>query len=282
MSLRSRCARALVGVALAAPRLVAQTDYYNTDAGRPLRVEDAHAIERRAVEIQVAPLRLERSAGARYQWGIEPELAIGLLPRTQLEVGVPLLLFDGAPGTRTAGAAGVDLSVLHQLNAETALPALALSANLLLPAGPFGPDRSYTSVKAIATRTLPAFRIHVNAQRTFGSAPTIPSGGVPEPGADGIDLRGAGAAELSRWMAGVSIDRPFPLQSLLLGAELIAKQPLDADHPVTWSTGAGLRHQLSPRVAVDGGAGYRFTRPDRHWFATIGAAVAVGLPWRMR
>ncbi|MBA2669021.1 MAG: hypothetical protein H0U67_01455, partial [Gemmatimonadetes bacterium] len=30
--------------------LAAQTDYYNTDAGRPVRIEDAHPVERYAFE----------------------------------------------------------------------------------------------------------------------------------------------------------------------------------------------------------------------------------------
>jgi len=76
--------------AASAGRLAAQTDYYNTDAGRPLTIEDAYPVERRAVELQAAPLRVERALGGVYRWGIEPEVAIGILPRTQFEVGLPL------------------------------------------------------------------------------------------------------------------------------------------------------------------------------------------------
>src|SRR5687768_6412664 len=79
----------------------AQTDYYNTDAGRPITVADAYPVERRAVELQLAPLRLERSRGGVYQWGLEPEFAVGILPRTQIEVGFPLAYVDaGAAGRR--------------------------------------------------------------------------------------------------------------------------------------------------------------------------------------
>src|SRR5688572_23274403 len=38
----------------------AQTDYYNIDSGRPVRIEDAYPVERYAFEAQVAPLRMER------------------------------------------------------------------------------------------------------------------------------------------------------------------------------------------------------------------------------
>ena len=100
----------MLASAAAPARLDAQTDYYNTDAGRPIRIEDAYAIERRGLEIQAAPLRLERSKGGVYRWGLEPELAAGILPRTQLEVGVPLVYTDAGLGRHTTGLAGVDVS----------------------------------------------------------------------------------------------------------------------------------------------------------------------------
>ena len=85
---------ALALVAAVSGRLAAQTDYYNTDAGRPVRIEDAYPVERYAFEAQVAPLRLERADGGGYHWEIEPELAYGIFPRTQVEVGLPLTFQD--------------------------------------------------------------------------------------------------------------------------------------------------------------------------------------------
>ncbi len=254
---------------LAAPTLLeAQTDYYNTDAGRPVTVEDAIAIEYRAVEIQLAGFRLERSRGGIYQWGIEPAIAAGLLPRTQFEIGLPILAVDGG-GVSTTGLAGFHVRVLHNLNAETTIPAFAIAAELRIPAGGLGPRRAYPSVKAIATRSLPAGRVHVNAQLTAGSRI---EGGNEEPSrpAEG---------ELSRWLLGVAVDRAIPLRSLLATGELVARQPMRAGDDVEWSTGAGIRYQLSPRVVGDAGAGYRLTGHDRGWYLTAGAAVAIGLPW---
>lgn len=271
---RGRRHRLTVGLALvqfffSAGSAVAQTDYYNTDAGRPITVEDAYAIERRGLEIQVAPLRLERSRGGVYAWGIEPELAAGILPRTQLEIGFPLAFVDLGTGRRSTGLAGIDLSALYNLNAETSIPALAVAADVLLPAGGLGPDRAYPTLKGIATRTLSWARFHVNGQYTLGSRRSA------------ADASGEAhlTAELSRWVAGVAVDRTMPLQSLLLTAELVARQPLTASSDVTWDAAAGTRHQVSPRVALDGGAGYRLTGAEKGWFATVGAAVAVGLPW---
>jgi len=38
--------------------LRAQTDYYNTSAGRPMRIEDAAPLEYRGVELDLAPRNL--------------------------------------------------------------------------------------------------------------------------------------------------------------------------------------------------------------------------------
>ena len=249
-------------IACAAP-VAAQTDYYNTDTGRPLQIEDAYPVERRAFELQAAPLRLERGGGSVYRWGIEPEIAFGVLPRTQIELGAPLAFIDGGPASRTGGLAGLELSALYNLNVETAIPALGVAAGVLLPVGGLGPDKAYASVKGIMTRTFTWARFHVNAEYTFGSRPTEVTDG----------------AELSRWTAGIAVDRPFPLRSLLVAGEVFAREPLRAGEEVEWNTGAGLRYQLAPRFALDGGIGRRLTGDDRAWYFTVGMAYAFGLPW---
>lgn len=265
----------LVAVAaLSAPLapLSAQTDYYNTDAGRPVRVEDAYAIERRAVELQLAPFRLERARGAAYRWGLEPELAVGLFPRTQVEIGFPLAHVEGLTGRRQTALAGIDASVLYNLNAETRLPALAVVAEVLLPVGAMAPDKAYPSFKAIATKTFPWARFHLNGQVTVGDAPVAPVG----------IGRSASSTELSRWLVGVAVDRTLPLRSLLLTAELVTSQPIDATEQTAWDVAGGARYQLSPRLAVDGGGGYRLSGTDAGWYLTAGAAMSIGLPWSPR
>ena len=268
MSIPLRRTGLLLASTILATPLSAQTDYYNTDAGRPLRIEDAYPVERRAFEIQAAPLRIERASGGTYRWGIEPELAFGILPRTQIEVGAPLAFIDAGVDARTSGLAGVDLSVLHNLNVETAIPALGIGVDVLLPVGALAPEDAYTSFTALATRTLTWARFHVNGRYTLGDE--------PDAGDDG------GTLELSRWLAGVAVDRALPLRSLLLGAEVFARQPLREGADVEWTTSAGTRWQLTPRWALDGGIGRVLTGDDRAWFATVGGAYAFGLPWRSR
>src|SRR5689334_8897294 len=257
---------ALVALALplVAPRdLRAQTDYYNTDAGRPLAVEDYLAVERHALELQAAPLRVERGRGGAYTWGIEPELAWGILPRTHVELGLPLASVDrgSANGGRVGGVAGVDLALFHQLNVETSLPGLALAGDLLLPVGGLGPERAHATVGAIATRTTSVARFHVNARYGFGPRPA----------------EGEGTAELSRWLAGLAVDHTFALQSLLVGGEVVLRRPLGGGRDEL-AIGAGTRAQLSPRWALDGGLGRRVTGDEQGWYLTAGTAYAFGIP----
>ena len=256
---RSRCVLASVWLSAIPALLSAQTDYYNTDAGRPITVEDAYATERYAFELQLAPVHLERSRGGRYSWGIEPEIAYGFLPRTHIEIGLPIAFIDGAAGQRRSGIAGLDVSLLHSLNAETSIPALAIAADVLAPVGSLGPDKAYASAKGIITKTLRVARFHLNGRYTFGS----------EPGA-----ASAGASEVSRWLGGLAVDKTFPLRAMLITAEVFARQPIESAEDVDWNAGAGIRYQLSPQFALDGGLGRRLTGADQAWFVTFGLARA--------
>lgn len=243
--------------------IAAQTDYYNTDAGRPITVEDAYATERYAFELQVAPLRLERSNGGLYTWEVEPEIAYGILPRTHIEVGVPIAYRDRGAAGKTVGAAGLDISMLHNLNAETSIPALGIAGELLLPFGGLAPENAFFSAKGIATRTLTWARFHFNARYTVGGTPTV------SPLAEEDE-----EVDVSRWLLGVAMDKAFPLKSMLVTAESFVSQPIQEDGEAQWNVGGGVRYQASPRLALDVGLGKRFTGDDQGWFVTFGMARA--------
>ena len=245
---------------VAASPLHGQTDYYNTDQGRPILIEDAYPVERYAFELQFAPLRIERHQGGSYAWGVEPEIAYGIFPRTQIEVGLPLHYRD-APTASRFGVAGLHLSVLHNLNVETrTLPALGVAAEAVLPVGSFAPEVSYLSAKGILTRTYRLARFHVNGRYTFGE---LASGDDP--------------GEFSRWMAGIAVDRALPLRSMLITGELYTEQPLVESAELEWNAGGGVRYQWSPHVALDLGGGKRFTGAEQGWFMTFGAAYAFAI-----
>jgi len=257
-----------------ASALTAQTDYYNTDAGRPVQIEDAYATERYAFELKLAPVRLERGQGGVYNLGIEPEIAYGILPRTHIEVGVPLAYNDLGGGRSRSGVAGVELSAFHNLNVETrTLPALGLRADALLPVGSLGPDRTFASVKAIATRTFSFSRFHLNGQYTFGSGDPVeivpaPDDLVPPDTGDG------GAVEVSRWLLGAAVDKTMPLRAMLITADFFARQPIEEAEDVDFNIGTGIRYQLNQNFNIDGGIGRRLNGPGQGWFATFGTAYA--------
>jgi hypothetical protein len=85
-----------------------------------------------------------------------------------------------------------------------------------------------------------------------------------------------GSAETDRWLAGLALDRAFPLSAMLLIADVYARQPINEQADVEWHTGAGIRYQLSPRLALDAGIGRRLTG-DSSWYVTFGSAYAFGL-----
>lgn len=268
----TRCSRHVLAAVLfsvATTSASAQTDYYNTDAGRPLTIEDATATERYAFELQLAPLRLDRTRGGIYQWAVEPELAYGILPRTQLEIGAPLAYFDAGRGVRKSGLAGIDISVLHNLNVETSIPALAISGDVLLPVGPLGPDKAVFSAKGIATRTFPWARFHLNAKYSFASG--VNGDSFPGPGEGRVER---GEAQPSRWLAGIAADRTFPLRSMLVGAEVFARQARGRGTDPQWNAAIGFRRQLSPIFNIDAGIGKQLSGDDQSWFATFGFARA--------
>jgi hypothetical protein len=266
-----RCTFLCLLAFLAIPGAIqAQTDYFNTDRGRPLHVQDAIAIERYAFELQAAPLRWSRASTARVLWSVEPELAYGILPGTQLEVGVPVFVTEGFEGGSRAGVGAVHVSLLHALNTESlGLPGLAVNAVVVVPAGNFGPRRLYTTLGVLATRTTFLGRVHLNADATQGDRIAADDSRWETP-------RSAGLEGLSRWTAGVAVDRAMPLRSLLVGAELVARRPIREGSTVEWQAATGARWQLDPRWALDAGLA-RTLGEDHEWSLTFGAARSFGL-----
>ena len=170
---RGIAAPALISLA-AAPPLAAQTEYRSLDAGRPLRVEDAMPAERGALDLQLAPARLELLPGGRVRWQASPKLAYGVLPRTELEVRAPLVYRERGAAPR-AGLAGVGVGFTHAFNVETLrIPALAVGGEVFLPVGAVAAPRATASVKGIVTRSFRFGRVHLN-----GSYGTYAQLGLP-------------------------------------------------------------------------------------------------------
>jgi hypothetical protein len=169
---RLRLPLSFIVLMLAVPAARAQSEYHNTDTGRPLRVEDALATERYAFELQLAPVRVERIAGGIYRARVEPKLSYGILPRAQLEVRAPVTYRQGQEPR--VGLAGVGIGGLLNFNLErTYFPAFAFAMDVLLPAGDASAtDQTAVTMKGIMTRSFTVGRLHLNGTySTFKGRP---------------------------------------------------------------------------------------------------------------
>lgn len=255
----------LVAILVTLPRLSdAQTwTYSNTDAGRPVRVEDASALPRYVLDAYLTPALLVNGDAGNTQWSLRPGFTYGLVPRTQIELSVPL-----GNGMRDGGigVAGVQLAAQYGLNIETrTLPAIAFEAGMLAPIGTAGIANAHPSVKALVTRTHDWGRVHFNAETMFGDEP--------------IDsVRGeAPVASLARWMTGAAVDRSFARKAILATAEILARQPLDSAETVQWQVGAGLRYHLTPTTLLEVGVSGAVSGPVRAVLLSAGLSRTMAI-----
>jgi hypothetical protein len=103
----------------------AQSSYYNLDAGRPGRVEDAEPTPLYSLDLDPSSLQYERLRGGTSRFRAEPRIAYGALPFTEIELRIPIIAVDPprALGARlTTGLGGVGVGFLHAFNVETSNP----------------------------------------------------------------------------------------------------------------------------------------------------------------
>jgi hypothetical protein len=180
-------AHVLLGAAVlfaAAPRAARGQSYYNLDAGRPGRVEDASPTPRYELELQPLPLRFEQYASGARRWRSDTKISFGVSPFTEIEVRAPFLVVDpragGAPVTN--GFGGFAIGALHELTLETgAIPALAVAGEIALPVGNLAAPVGSYSTKVIGTKTFHLARIHANVGYGTWSVRASPSNIIPCP-----------------------------------------------------------------------------------------------------
>ena len=301
MTPRSRISIATLALtsALAVPAK-GQSEYRNLEAGRPVRIADATPTERYALDLDLTTLRLERLSLGRYRLSYEPRIAYGILPRTEVSIRIPSFYRERSISPR-GGIAGVGIGAEYQLLTEGMhFPALAIAGEAFIPTGPNAIRESY-SVKGLLTRTFPVARLHVNASYgTFPLRELTGGGGVLVPPIidgpcdfevpdTGMPMRAfcgvGGMAETSslatnivtkyRWVAGVGIDKAFPLKSLLIAADVFVEKYEKIGRPADWTAEGGARKQLTQFMVVDAGFGRRFTGISPSWFATAGTTFTL-------
>jgi hypothetical protein len=202
-----------------------------------MRVEDALAVPRYALDVYFVPEWRDVSGSG--SWAVRPGLAFGLLPRTQIELEVPVILSRGA--STDPAVSGLRLAAQHNLNVERrVLPAVAVEASMLFPVGEV--VNAHPSIKGLATKAFRWGRLNASSEAVFGDEP----------------VASAARADLARWESGVSVDRTFARRAAMLGVELVARQPLERTDAVQWRGALGGAYQLTSWVTLDAAVGYAF------------------------
>ncbi|MEP6733079.1 MAG: hypothetical protein ABJE10_20725 [bacterium] len=296
----------------------AQTDYRNLDAGRPLRVEDALVTPRMSLDVQLPNVRAEQYGNGVTRWRVDAKAAYGIASFSEVELRVPLIYVvpsGGASGSaRTFGSAGVAIGATHAFGVETPnVPAIAIAAEVLLPAGALASPNATYSLKVIATKTVSFARVHLNAgggswsvrgaglsdttcvPRRFPlpgqdpgcGAPAIPDVpcSVAHEGpsvacfAPPASLAAAGAinplaSKGGRWFGAAGMDHSFGLSSTLVGVDVVAERFVGLYSLTDWTAEIGSRHQWSPRLVVDAGISRHLIGVLQSSGVTVGGAYA--------
>ena len=287
-----------------------QSSYRNLDAGRPVRVEDAVVTERYALDVDLFNLRYDELSDLRTRFLWEPEVAYGILPRTELWLRLPVFYRERTSVPR-GGLAGLGVGAMYQFNLESEfLPAAAIATEFFKPAGPTALPVSY-SVKALMTRSFSPGRVHVNASVASYAVQPAPSlvitcpgtttfdpncGGAPLPPLDGpcsieappgasfqcgvtaaapsAPAATAGQTEThTHWLVGVGYDKAIALSSTLLIADLFAEKFEGIGRKTDMTAELGLRHQLRPQVVFSGALGRHFSGAGFSTFITLGLTL---------
>jgi hypothetical protein len=283
-----------------------QSEYRNIEGGRPVRVSDASPTELHGLDLDLTTVRVDKLSFGRYRLQVEPRVSYGVFPRT--DISIRALGFYREPSAIPRGTvAGVGVGGEYQLKLESLnLPALALAGEVWFPTGPAASVPAY-SVKALATRSFPIGRLHLNA--AYGTysikIPAPPPGGstlIPpiidapctvSPSDGGLNLRASCSAPISlssnaasaalkpgnntdkRWLLGAAVDHALPLQSVLLVAGVFAERFEGLGRPTDWTADGGIRKQLSTRLVADIGVGRKFSGLTPSWFATFGTSFSL-------
>jgi hypothetical protein len=273
----------------------AQSDYFNLDAGRPTRIEDAVPTPRYELDLQLVPIRYELLSNGATRWRADPKLAYGVAPFTEIELRAPLLVVDphAAGSPITTGLGGLALGALHAFGVETGqVPALALAAEYLAPAGSLAARTGSFSLKAIATKTFALGRLHANAgigswsiRAPTGTSAQCPRfrvpGGPPVPGCDNSQpaIPDSPCDMIPADPAPVSTDARATAP---VASAQVAGAPVDAPPPTTgrrWMAGIGMDHAfaLSSTLVTGDVVAERFI--DLYAFTDWSAELGVRHQW---
>ncbi|TAJ10970.1 MAG: hypothetical protein EPO61_01425 [Nitrospirae bacterium] len=232
-------------------------DHDNLDPNRPIQMEDAYAVAEGEIGLE-SGVRVNDRREGKTRVTYQPQIIYGAFANTQIEIQGDVYTDPHTlVGPNKSG--NLHLGVLYNFNQETLdLPAFAMRIGAELPTG-LDSKGVGTEVTGILTRSYGRARVHLNAGYTFVGTP------------QGQERSGA-----YRAVAAVSYPLGYPdrFQDTLI-VDVYTRQSDLVGQRNNTGVEIGLRHQLTPRIVLDGGIGTEFYGPaDRSALTgTIGLSV---------
>ncbi len=244
---------ALPAVALwtAPVSLLGQTDFYNLDHERPLRVEDAYATKRWAFEFQASPFSMSEDREGTVRYSPSVELKHGLFPGVELSVAGEIE--NERRGSESSTRLHeIEVSALMNLWVEgTALPAAGVRLTTIVPTEA-GRSAVLEARGALTRGLFGPIRAHLNGALLIGS----------DRAEDG-------------W-AGAALGYVLPFQHLLLMTEGWVSFPRAGE--TVFHSGIGARFQVTPTLVFDAGLGREWSGEERRdWVMTLGVTHEFGV-----
>jgi hypothetical protein len=228
------------------------------------------------VELRVPLLMVDSRSGTGRTAGAGG-VAIGALHALTLETGsVPALALAGewiapvgglaahvgsysakAVGTKTLRPVRLHLNVGYGTWSVRPPPPPPATCPSVIVAGTVAPPGCGTGIPVVPD--TPCDRIGAGALLTCvgAAAPLERASGERAPSASAA-VTGAPSVG-SRWVSGLGVDRPFPLASTLVSADVVAERFIGLSDVIDWSAEVGVRHQYTPTLVVDLGLTRHFT-----------------------
>jgi hypothetical protein len=107
---------------------------------------------------------------------LDPKLSYGVASLSEIELRMPVLFVQpgGAGSSAAVGLTSIGIGAMRAINTETELlPALAISAEVLVPAGSLAPPQTSYGIKGLLTKTTSLARFSVNG--SYGTYSVSPA-----------------------------------------------------------------------------------------------------------
>lgn len=238
---------ATVVMAAAAAGISRAADHSNLEEGLPTHVEDAYAVEYRAIELQ-GIASYERTADDEDRLTLTPRVEWGFLPNWQARISAPF--FSGNADTDDSG--NVAAEVFYNFNTESLrVPAFAVSSTTEFPTGA-NAEGVDERLKFIITKTIGnkhLDRLHLNLVY-------------------GHKFEEADDERADRYEVVLGYSRRLGPDTIFV-ADFVRRQELEEDEEHNLVE-AGIRRQIDPLTVFSVGVGFGIGDESPQYGVTIG------------